>query len=100
MKLFNLIHILCSIGKKASGTPKRDIKSGTPSRDSKQRAPKIESRKEKLLKWRQERDMRRKLDVEEKAKKQPFRVCHVEHSDKEVFKKDKQVCPNCPHIVV
>jgi len=56
-----------------------------------------------LLKWKKEKEMKKKMDVAEQAKKKPFRVVHV---DTEVFPFQKdvsyppKVCPLLLKIII
>lgn len=38
------------------------------------------ARKEMLDKWKREKELKKKLEAQEKAKKKPFKVCHLEPS--------------------
>ncbi|XP_013404677.1 uncharacterized protein LOC106169658 isoform X2 [Lingula anatina] len=70
------------VRKKGEGeTPKRKPRCETPR--SKPRASKV-SRREMLQKWKQEKDLKRKLDAKSKANKQPFKVSIVHHSVAEI----------------
>lgn len=48
---------------------------------------KAASRKELLMKWKAEKELKKKLDIQEKAKNKPFKVSKITEAQLEPFKK-------------
>ena len=58
-----------------------------------------DARREMLLKWKKEKELKKKLDMAEQSKKKPFRVCHVDNTTIFAFQTSGQPVKVCKHIV-